>query len=198
MKWKNIKSNGFIEVDGNRYDLSHLQDATYNFTIEATEQYDELNFNVLVQYGSHCVSWGPDEGQLIDFSVHGQDKIIIDETGIHRCFSDDRHTLSLNLPDVFRTIINRRCYFTGRQNWLTIEVLGAGGTMKDYEIFFNLSRWSSGMLRLYVESAYVRTQRGLSNKPSHFRKNGKVYAKTLFSKKLRKKPLRQPPEIIEF
>lgn len=185
MHWETIKTNGAISIDGEDRDLSHLSDIVYNFTIPAKDKLPEINLELLVQYGSHCVSWGPSFGQLIDFNNHGQDRRIIDEYNIHRCFCDERYSLSLNLPGVFGSFINRKCYFTGRENWMTIEVLTQDGDYQDYEIFFTITKQSKRYLRLYVESAYVRTVDGEVNKPSKFRKEQKIYSKTLLGKIIR-------------
>ncbi len=59
MDWDKVKSDGYKQVDGSMHDLSHLQDAKYHFTIEASGKYPEISFSVLVQYSSHCITWGP-------------------------------------------------------------------------------------------------------------------------------------------
>lgn len=174
-------------------DLAHLTDAKYQFTIEASGKYPEVTFEVLFQYSSHCVSWGPKEDQAIDFSTHGHDRRILDDKEIARCFCEIRYTLSHNLPDIFKTITERKCLFTGRQNWLIIEILDASGERQEYEVYFSLSRQSSNMLRIYVESAYVRDADSIEKRPAHLKRRDKVRAKTLLMKKLRNEPIKKPP-----
>ena len=65
---------------------------------------------------------------------------------------------------------NRMCYFTGHENWLSIEILDPQGVSQVYEVFFNLRRQGNKFLRVYVESAYVRTAENEIRQPSGFRK----------------------------
>lgn len=97
--------------------------------------------------------WGPKREQEIDFLAYGEDSRIIDDKGVHRCFCKARHELSLNLPGIFETLTERLCLFTGHENWLTIEILDPSRKRLEYEVFFRLTKQSSSMLRIYVESA---------------------------------------------
>lgn len=192
MDWKIIKTNGYKEIDGVRLDLSHLQDTTYRFSIEASAKFPQIDFNVLVQFSSHCISWGPKRDEIIDFDLHGHERRVIDDKGVHRCFCDARYELSSNLPGVFETLIDRQCLFTGHENWLTVEVLKSNGETEEYEVFFRITRQGSKMLRIYVESAYVREPEKAINKPVHLKRRDKVRAKVLLAKKLRGEPIRRP------
>ena len=191
--WENFKRIGYIEIGGNQIDLSHLSDKIYQFTIEASGNYPEINASMLVQYGSHCVSWGPRHGEVIDFTVHGDERRIIDGNDIHRCFCENRYQWSKNLPNIFSTLVDRHCFFTGRQNWLTIEILDPSGEHLEYEVFFRITRQSTHMLRVYVESAYVRNSSHLRSRPMPRRRRDKVRAKVLLAKRLRGEALRPPP-----
>ena len=192
MNWEEIKAAGFKAIGGQSHDVTHLQDATYPFTIPATPQHPETSFETLVQYSSHCVSWGP-KGEAIDFDTHGHDRRVIDERGIHRCFCDRRYALSHNLPGIMSSLPDRACFFTSRDNWLTVEIMTPGGQREEYEVFFNVTRQSSNMLRIYVESAYVRDSEYAGLRPNKMEKRDKVRGKTLLTKKLRREPIRQPP-----
>lgn len=192
MNWNSIKAKGYMEVGETRHDLSHIRDAKYDFVIEASGKYPELKGSLLVQYSSHCVSWGPKRGKDIDFNTYDQQRKIIDDKGVHRCFCDIRHALSFHLPGIFETFSERLCLFTGHENWLTIEILGSSGECQEYEVFFSITRQSSYMLRIYVESAYVREPGSSRNKPVHLKRRDKVRAKVLLAKKLRGEPVRRP------
>lgn len=63
---------------------------------------------------------------------------------------------------------------------------------EEYEVFFSITRQSSRMLRIYVESAYVREPEKVTNKPVHLKRRDKVRAKVLLAKKLRGEPIRRP------
>ncbi len=127
MDWGQIKATGYMEVGGNRLDVSHLQNVRYHYEISARGNYPKLSFSVLVQYSSHCVSWGPSDGQEIDFGYYGEERRIVDDKGIHRCFCEKRHQYSLNLPGIFESLPERKCFFTGHSNWLTVEIIGSCG-----------------------------------------------------------------------
>jgi len=192
MEWKTIKSQGQLTVSGTLYSVSHLQDATYHFTIPATDRFPALTVGVLVQYSSHCISWGPRDGEAIDFSVEGEDARIIDDKGIHRCFDPDRYQKSASLPAIFAAFVDRTCFFTGYENWLTVELEAQDGQGRiEYEIFFNLRRQSSAFLRLNVESAYVRTDAN-GNPERQFSRREKVRARTLLAKTLRGELIKPP------
>ena len=180
-------------IDGDDYDLSHLQDSVYAFTIAATKGYLEINAEMLIQYSSHCVSTGPARGELFDFEALGYDRLILDDRGNERCFCKARYTWSKHLPDIIRSLPgDRKCYFTGHQNWLSIEILDSQGVSQVYEVFFNLTRQGNKHLRVYVESAYVRTAENNIRRPSSFRKEAKVRGKVLLAKKLRNQPISRP------
>ena len=100
--------------------------------------------------------------------------------------------LSHHLPGIFETFIDRLCLFTGHENWLTIEILDPSGKRQEYEVFFSVTKQSSGMLRIYVESAYVRELNNPGNRPVHLKRRDKVRAKVLLAKKLRGEPIRRP------
>ena len=195
MEWRLIKRAGKKAINGDNYDLSHLQDSVYAFTIAATKGYPEINAEMLIQYSSHCVSIGPARGTRFDFEALGHDRLILDDRGNERCFCADRYTWSKHLPDIIRSLPgDRMCYFTGHENWLSIEILDPQGVSQVYEVFFNLTRRGNKFLRVYVESAYVRTAENEIRQPSGFRKKAKVRGKVLLAKKLRNQPISKPEQ----
>ena len=192
MDWNIIKANGQIDVGNTSYDLSHLEDARYHFTIAGNTNNPELKCEILVQYSSHCVSWGPKKNTAIDFSEHGEDRLVIDDKGILRCFCDSRYQLSRSLPGIFATFDTRDCLFTGYENWLTVDIQDPSGGRIEYEVYFNITRQSSSLLRIYVESAYTRDQDSADKRPKASKRKDKVRAKVLMAKKLRKESVRRP------
>lgn len=183
MDWHDTKKVGSKSIDGIGYDLSHLRDSKYAFTIAATTGYPKVSGELLIQYSSHCITTGPGHGDEFDFAELGHDRLILDDRGNKRCFCLDRYTWSKNLPDIIRSLPgDRMCYFTGHENWLSIEILGPQGTSLVYEVFFNLTRQSSKLLRVYVESAYVRTAGNEIRRPIDFKKKSKIRGKVLLAK----------------
>ena len=193
MKWRAIKEAGSKSIDGDDHNLSHLQDSVYAFVIAATAGCPEISAEMLIQYSSHCISVGPAHGEELDFAVLGHDRLILDDRDNARCFCADRYAWSKNLPDIIRSLpSDRMCYFTGHENWLSIEILDPQGSSQVYEVFFNLTRQGNKFLRVYVESAYVRTAENEARWPSDFKKEAKIRGKVLLSKKLRNQRISKP------
>ena len=193
MHWSQIKLAASKQVGGQICDLRHLQDSKISFTIPATRRHPEINAGILIQYSSHCVTVGPPIGERLDFSELGHDWLVIDHRGYERCFSMDRYRWSANLPAIIRSLPSgRTCYFTGHRNWLAIEILDPQGRNLVYEVYFDVARLSSNFLRLFVESAYVRTERQSIRRPSDFKRKHKIGGKLLLAKRLRGEPIIRP------
>ncbi len=91
--------------------------------------------------------------------------------------------MSFLLPDIIASIANRRCFFTGRENFLTLE-LGSAMSGKTvgvhYEIYFNVRKGEGkNALRVFIESAYMRDEEA-DNRPVNFKKADKIRAWKLF------------------
>lgn len=193
MQWNAIKEAGQITIDGRDHDLQHLQDSQFSFDIPAKRGFPEISADMLVQYSSHCVSAGPRQDEQFDFTNLGHDRLIVDEKDNERCFSLDRYEWSTNLPAIIESIPSGRpCFFTNRGNWLSIELLDSLGRQQVYEVYFNLTLPSRNFLRLYVESAYVKTGENRAHRPGYFRKKDKIRGHVLLAKKLRGEPIRRP------
>ena len=189
MDWNQIRKQGFIEVLEVRYDISHLRVFSFQFTIPATESQPEINGEMEVKFSSHCVSIGPKKAEEFDFKAIGHDQMIVDGTGIKRRFCPDRYALSHQLRDVIRSLPNGRgCFFAGRENWITVEVLGTGGEQQFYDIYFKLHRKSDKKLFLYLESAFIRDKR------KRIGKRKKIGSRVLIGKTLRHEPINPPPQ----
>jgi hypothetical protein len=187
MLWLDIKKAGFKEISGGRYELTHLQDKVFDWTISATDKHAELKFKALVQFDSHCISKGPPRGSTFNFDVLGHDYKIIDSKGRERCFCPNRHRLSSNLADIFDNFLTRTCRFTNQENYLVLDMVSDKGVTEKYEVFFNLTRQSSNYLRIYVESAFIRDDG--SHSPGYKKK---IKASTLLAKKLRREAIVRP------
>lgn len=73
-----------------------------------------------------------------------------------RAFCFDRYRWSLQLPGLVRTLGDHACSVTGQENWLVIRGMDDQGRPVEYEIYFRLRRRMPNVLRLVIESAYVR------------------------------------------
>ena len=188
MDWNEIRKRGYIEVSGARYDIRHLRVFRFGFSITATSSRPEIDADMEVKFSSHCVSIGPKKNEKFDFEKIGADYMIVDGSGIKRQFCPDRYELSHRLRDIIKSLPGgRKCYFTGRKNWITVEILGAGGTQKFYDIYFKLKRKPSNYLFMYLESAFIRD----TGKSMGKRKT--IGSKVLLGKTLRGEPIVPPP-----
>lgn len=143
---------------------------------------------VQIEYSSHCISRGPKKDQALDFQTLGYEYMVIDHRQVRRAFHPERHALSFLLPGVIATFADRRCFFTGKDNFLTLEL---GTAMpgypagSKYEVYFNVRKGEAkNTLRMYVESAYVRDE-DADNAPVNFKKADKITAWKLFLNKIR-------------
>lgn len=196
MRWEKIKEKGFIEIDGRRYSLSHLQDCSQPLHLPASDKKPAINTHLYIQYSSHCVSVGPKNNGTFDFSTIGQDKMIQDHRGIQRRFCPDRYELSKQLPSIFKSILDKKCVFTGKHNWLVIELVCEHGVTREYEIYFTARKSDkpkSG-IRVVVESAYIRDAEMVSRRPKNFKRQQKIKGTTLFAKIHRGEPTKPPPK----
>ncbi len=188
MDWNQIKKQGFIDVSGARYDITHLRVFRFKFSIPATDSRPEIQAEMEVKFSSHCVSIGPKKNENFDFEKIGADHMIVDGSGIKRRFCPDRHELSHQLRDIIKSLPDgKKCYFTGRENWITVEVFGAGGTQRFYDIYFKLKRKPANDLFMYLESAFIRDQ------GKRISKRKTIGSRVLLGKTLRGEPIKPPP-----
>lgn len=171
MKW------GAFELEGNVYDLSHLHNTTLTFTQAASGDKPERIYEVEVEYGLHCFTKG----------VESYDKIIpslrYSDSRESRNFDVIRYELSKKLPTIVSELHLKKCFHSGKGNFFLVEMVGVGGNIEQYEIYFAVSKASGGKgkLKLFVQSAYIRTE---GNQPKrkpigfciilHNIKNGKL------------------------
>lgn len=188
MDWNDLRKRGYIEVSGTRYDICHLRVFGFHFSIPAFGNKPEINGFMEVKFSCHCVSLGPKRNEVFDFEKIGKDQLIVDGSGFERRFCPERYEHSLQLRNIIRSLPEgRKCYFTGQENWIIVEVLGAGGTQQFYDIYFKLRRNSPNNLFMYLESAYIRYK----NKSVPKRKT--MGSKVLLGKTLRGEPIVSPP-----
>ncbi|MBN9478543.1 MAG: hypothetical protein J0H72_31180 [Burkholderiales bacterium] len=191
MRWARYLRQGFIEVAGNRYDLTHMRGPSFELAIAATPRYPALMLRIEVEFTSHCVSFGPKEGEALDFDTLGHERLILDHRDVPRAFCFDRYRWSLSLPEQVRTLDGHYCNFTGQGNWLVIRAIDDQGVAVDYEIYFRLRRHDDNTLRMVIESAYVRTPGSPGPGIPHDRK-GRIRFQVMAAKVARGEPLRDP------
>jgi len=191
MKWIHYLQQGYIEVAGTRYDLTHMHGSTFELAIAKTARHPALTLHIEVEFTSHCVSFGPKDGEALDFDALGHDRRVLDHRAVARAFCFDRYRWSLSLPGLVRTLDGHYCNFTGQNNWLVIRTIDDQGRDVDYEIYFRLRRHDGNTLRMVVESAYVRLPGTPGPGLPHERK-GRVRFQVMAAKVFRGEPLRDP------
>jgi hypothetical protein len=140
-----------FELDGRTYDLSHLHPKVCHYIQPAKADKPECRYEMDVFFSLHCFTRGFKRDEMVDPALHYYDK---NET---RIFDFARYELSKLLPNIFDGLERRKCYHTGKSNFLIIEAINKAGNLVEYEIFFTVSRSSRrGVLSLFVHSAYIR------------------------------------------
>ncbi len=191
--WSDHQKAQHIEIGGVCWLLGHLQGGTQTLVIPAASGNPAVTLTLSIEFSSHCISRGPKQNQPIDFQVLGHEYLVIDHRNVRRAFHPERYALSFLLPDVIASFSERRCFFTGRENFLTLELSSsmqgyAAGA--HYEIYFNVRKGEvKNTLIVFIESAYVRD--GMAdNQPINFKKADKIKAWKLFLNKSRGKSIK--------
>ncbi|MBA2929466.1 hypothetical protein G9Q86_12870 [Pseudomonas sp. CCUG 57209] len=147
------------------YDLSHLSPHLWEITIPGREGKPELPLRVNITYGLHCFARAPLPGEIV--SADGW----YEDSREKRVFCCLRWELSKRLPDIIATLGERRCMHTGREEFVTVEVVHQGRTF-DYAVFFTVTKAKKAEgahLNLFVNSAHERYDPLKYKKPISFK-----------------------------
>lgn len=144
-----MSNRNHINFEGNRYDLKHLRDFTFQLRQEAVKDKPECSYDIKARFSWHCFTRSPETNDTA---------VMTNASGERRCFCPDRHRHSHRLPDIIKDLANRFCQNTGRGNFITIEFVEEDGSKHDYEIYFRVRKLGAGKpLELFVETAFIRT-----------------------------------------
>ncbi|WP_444905297.1 hypothetical protein ACJJIU_22280 (plasmid) [Microbulbifer sp. CnH-101-E] len=155
-KWNDFK------YKGNTYELTHLSAFRQKFIQPAKSGKPARAYQFEIEFSLHCFTHGPHHGRtLSDYDP----ELYYRDSRETRVFCFRRHELSFLLPDIAKTISERKCYHTQKGNYFLIELAGEEGMKVEYEVYFKVSRASKGGLRLFIESAYVRDDSWKSSQP---------------------------------
>ena len=148
MKWRAFTYQNIV------YDLSHLYSFSWTYVFPAQGVDLERNYPFDVTFGLHTFTKG------ITDSVSGDQGLIYGDSREERQFDFDRYELSKRLPEVVRSLGIRKCYQTRHGNFFTVDLIKEDGMERNYEVYFAVSRSNKqkGRLRLYIQSAYERTE----------------------------------------
>jgi hypothetical protein len=144
--------------EGQTYSLAHLRPTVLDFHVPACgptagkPARPARTIKVLIQYSHHCFTQGVD--QLA--SQYNPDHLYtwLKRPDDVRVFCPNRWDESKALPTLIRNLQDRACYPTRRHNFFAVKRAVPDG---HYTIYFRVDRENSTNIRLFVESAYVRT-----------------------------------------
>lgn len=146
------------------YDLRHLHPYIITQSIEAKGKNPRREFRLNVSYSLHCFTRNPKDGEEIS------DDLAYSDSREKRIFCFERWELSMKLPEIVRTLQQRRCLHTESEEFVTIEVVHKGRTF-DYAVFFTVSkaRKAEGAeINLFINSAHERFNELVYKKPISF------------------------------
>ena len=139
--------------DEKEYVLSHLQPMEFDITLKAHNANPKLDIAINVVFSNHCYTEG-----VTTLSDASHD--FVDHNSQRRWFSPERHKSSEILPELVKQLHTRKCCFTGRNNWLIIELQGSDGKDIPFHIFFSIwkNKEKGNSLCLRIDSAYFKTK----------------------------------------
>lgn len=151
-------------MGGQEYDLAHLHPHDEIYVIPAGPAGDELRLSMHVSYGMHCFT-----RKQVDNEFVASDGWYSDSREV-RIFCPHRWQLSLMVPEIIATLDRRRCLHTGREEFVTIEIV-ENGERFDYAVFFTVTKGgkSGADLNLFVNSAHRRYNELRYTKPIAFK-----------------------------
>lgn len=133
------------------FDLSHLDDLSFQFITAAKDRKSELRYQIDVIFGLHCFTKKLDSS----LSSYSSDLEYSDARET-RLFDYERYDLSKHLPAIIPQI--GKCFHAfGNGNFYLTKALEIADKKVTYFIYFKLSRGSGQRLNLFVSSAYVPT-----------------------------------------
>lgn len=155
---ESIKTWNDFYHKGKNYSLGHLSEFQWTYTQAAQGSNPERSYKFIVEFGLHCFTYGPNKNKGETFESLPKDLHYSDSRET-RAFCFKRWKLSLNLPRIAKEISCKSCFNTGKGNFFTIELIDeATGRTQEYEVYFKVTRVRKGLLRLFVQSAYIRDQ----------------------------------------
>ncbi len=152
-----------LTLDGKTYSFTHLQPQTLKLTKPAKDGLSALEIDLILVFDCHVVT---EEIKVPITNLPNAEAYWCDSGGRLREFSPLRYEKSLSIFQLIDEAANkvRKCYETHRNNALIWErrVVGQGVEAApfsgDYQIFFTATKADSqNRVRLYIQSAYVRT-----------------------------------------
>ena len=165
---------GQKKIQGQVYDLTHLDPFIFPVTPKAD---GARTFNVHVSFGLHVFTEEWDDSYTPDLKFTDGDEL--------RCFSIDRHSHSLELPQIIQDAASGRAYFSDYPHTFTVSK-NLPNLVGPYSVYFKIEKAKSPKFdaSMFVVSAYEK-----QNLPPRLKK---ITFATLVSHTVMGKPIRRP------
>jgi hypothetical protein len=138
------------EIEGKVYDLSHLHSFSFELVVPEKDGKPRLTYQIRVDFSWHCFTRSARDGEsylsIFEYK-HGNET---------RLFCEERYALSKPLPEIIRSIGDRKCFHAKDSNFFTVEAMNREGQRVEYSIFFTVFASGKNGLTLTVQSAYLR------------------------------------------
>lgn len=183
-----IKHPKTIVVDGESFDLMHLFPWEVKLNIPAKDKHPELEATVFFRFSNHCYT------ESVPPNECDPTPLIKDHNGFRRQFCKKRYSHSIGLRDILEAIHTRKCLFTGRNNWLIIELKNDNGNTVNYHVYFSIKRHrtQNNAVIIWIESAYIKDKG--TNAPKRGYGHDRIHFAMLVRKILKGEPIRRPPK----
>lgn len=145
------------------YDLSHLHPSTQTLHIPAKGTAPERHLALAISYSLHCFTRRlKEDEQVADEYWYSDDRE-------QRIFDEFRWHLSQHLPAIIDTLPERKCLHTGREEFVTVQVLHEDREL-EYAVFFTVTKGkkSGADLNVFINSAHERIEPLKYTKPIRF------------------------------
>ena len=139
--WECFKTNN------TKYDFGHLDAYKHIYTHPERNESYTLYFT----FSHHVFTRSIKETEKTDIQYIYPYKV--DE----RFFDLDRFKLSINLPQIVKTLPQQFCYHGGHSRYCSCEVYQEDGSIVNYQVVYRVWKKSSKM-RFHIESAYPLTK----------------------------------------
>jgi hypothetical protein len=113
-----------------------------------TDKYPAVTVEVRVAYSCHVFT----RDQTAE---DGGTKPYIDRDHETRVFCEKRYNLSKGLKALVGSLASRPCFYTGQQNYFTVDVPSTLSATEEYRVFFDVRPSGKNAVLVYVQSAYA-------------------------------------------
>jgi hypothetical protein len=187
--WRSIIKSwkAFIYNNG-IYSLSHLNEFFYEFLQPPKNGKGEQTYSFVVSFGLHCFTRGLNKRHNEQWN-NVEQALIYSDSRERRVFDFKRYELSKYLPEIVRGVSGKSCFHTGEGNFFVVEIVDNNEEKQEYEVYFKVSK-SEKLLRLFIESAYVRDSEHRSSQPAKKKISFFVIAYNI----LKNKPIKVSPK----